>query len=174
MVRRLPVLSSSADEDERPAWQWTVIGVLFVFAIWAPLALAGNWVTGRLIDHVLGGADAEELPRLIAQAPPITRAALWLASTAMPVATYAFACWAAGALIGRFGARVTTRRTAYVGALASVAGTIISLRPSSLAASLAALGVLLPLGMLAAWLGGRFGIQRRNRAFIRAPPPPVH
>ena len=171
MVRRLPVLSSSADEDERPAWQWSVIGVLFVFAIWAPLAIAGNWVTGRLVDHVLGGADAEELPRLIAEAPPSTRAALWLASIAAPAATYAFACWAAGALIGRFGARVTARRTAVVGGLASLAGTVISLRPSSPVASMAALGVLLPLGMLAAWLGGRFGIRLRNRAFTRAPPP---
>src|SRR5215471_913705 len=87
MVRRLPVLSSSADEDERPAWQWSVIGVLFVFAIWAPLAIAGNWVTGRLVDHVLGGADAEELPRLLAEAPPSTRVVLWLASIAAPAAT---------------------------------------------------------------------------------------
>src|SRR5215471_6919350 len=99
MVRRLPVLSSAADEDERPAWQWTIIGFLFFFAIWLTLAVAGNWVTRRLVDHVLGGAEAEELPRLVAEASPITRAALWLASTAAPAATYAFACWAAGALI---------------------------------------------------------------------------
>jgi prepilin signal peptidase PulO-like enzyme (type II secretory pathway) len=173
MVRRLTVLSSSADEDERPAWQWTVIGVLFVFAIWAPLAVAGTWVTGRLIDRVLGAARPEELPRLVAEAPPAMRTALWLASTATPMATYALACWASGALIGRFGARITTRRAAWAGALASIAGAGLSLLQSSWVASLAAFGVLLPLGTLTAWLGGRFGIRLRNQAFTRAPPPPV-
>jgi hypothetical protein len=174
MVRRLTVLSSSADEDERPAWQWTVIGVLFIFAIWAPLAVAGTWVTGRLIDRVLGGAQPGELARLVAEAPPTTRAALWLASTATPLATYAFACWASGALIGRFGARITARRAALAGALGATAGAVLSLLQSSWVASLAALGVLLPLGMLAAWLGGRFGIRLRIRAFTRPPPPPAH
>jgi hypothetical protein len=173
MVRRLPVLSSAVDEDERPVWQWTAIGVVFVYAIWAPLVMAGSWVSARLLDRLIGDALPSDLPKLIADAPFSTRVSLWLAATAAPVATYAFACAASGALIGRFGARVTPRRAAAAGALAALLGTAMSLLRAPWEASLAALALLLPLGVLAAWVGGRTGVRLRNKSFLRPPPPPA-
>jgi hypothetical protein len=172
MVRRLPVLSSTADEDERPTWQWTAIGVLFVYAIWAPLAVLGTWVNRRIVDRLLGDGTPEDLARLVGEASPARRAELWLATTAVPVATYAFACWAAGALIGRFGARVLPAHAAIAGATASVVGAALTLLAASWLAAAASLAVLLPLGVLVAWMGGRFGIRLRTQAFFRAPPPP--
>jgi hypothetical protein len=108
------------------------------------------------------------------------RALLWLAVAAPSLLAYGLACWAAGALIGRFGARVTPRGAAIAGACTSLMIALLVLLPALRDASraslwlLTALGVfalLLPLGALVAWLGGRFGVRLRNRSFLRPPPP---
>lgn len=180
MVRRLPVFSSSADEDERPTWQWTAIGVLFACIIFGTLAMPSNWVRARLIDHMAGDMASPDLERLFSDGPAGTRALLWLATAGPSLVTFAFGCWSAGALIGRFGARVTPRGAAIAGALTSLVAALFVLLPLLRDVSLAglwllvALGVfalLLPIGALAAWLGGRFGVRLRNRSFLRPPPP---
>jgi hypothetical protein len=171
MVRRLPVFSSSADEDERPAWQWTGVGVIFVYAIWMPLSMAGTWVSTRFIGRTFGDAPQEELTHLVTEAPAATRIGLGLVTLALPMACYAFACWAAGALIGRFGGRVTPRHATVAGVLSALLAVAMIVPTSRSGASSAALLLLVPIGGLAAWLGGRFGVRLRHRSFLRPPPP---
>lgn len=180
MVRRLPVFSSSTDEDERPPRQWTAIGVLFAVVIFATLAMPTNWVRARLLERLVGDVSPAELQHLFAEASAGTRALLWLAVVVPSVVAYAFACWAAGALIGRFGAKVTPRAAAIAGAFTSLVLSLLVLLPSFrdtsrasfwLWTALGVFAVLLPLGAGVAWLGGRFGVRLRNRSFLRPPPP---
>ena len=155
-IRRLPVLQDASTSDEdRPAWHWAVIGLVFVLSMWAPLAMLATWCTQRMVASSSGD-----------------RWGLWLAVTVPPLVTYAFSCWAAGALVGRFGAKAGTREAAVAGALAALVGTVLTLVSANAAAALASLLVLAPVGVLAGWLGGRFGFSRRVASTKRAPPPP--
>jgi hypothetical protein len=155
-IRRLPVLQDASTSDEdRPAWHWTVIGLVFVLSIWAPLAMLATWCTQRIVASSAGG-----------------RLGLWLAVTVPPLVAYAFSCGAAGALVGRFGAKAGTREAAIAGALAAIVGTVLTIVGATAAAALASLLVLAPVGVLAAWIGGRIGFSRRVASTKRAPPPP--
>ena len=157
-IRRLTVLQDTSADDERPVWHWTPIGVLFALSTWAPLAMLGLWVSSRLVDRV-----------------PYRRL-LWLGVTAPPHVTFAFSCWASGALVGRFGASTAPKQTALVGGLAALVACAASFAVgSNMSTSLAALAVLLPIGAGGGWLGGRFGVRlRRSSAARSAPPPAAH
>jgi hypothetical protein len=156
-IRRLTVLQDTSADDERPAWQWMPIGVLFALSTWAPLAMLAVWVSQGLVHRV-----------------PY-RLLLWLGVTAPPLLSFGFSCWAAGALVGRFGASADPRQTAVVGALAAlVACAMAALVGANAITSVAALALLLPLGMGGGWLGGRFGVRRRAVSATRAPPPAAH
>jgi tRNA-(ms[2]io[6]A)-hydroxylase len=100
------------------------------------------------------------------------RAVLWLALTAAPLVAYAFSCCAAGALVGRFGAKAGPKEAAIGAALAALVGAGFTVLVSSFATALAGLLALLPLGLGAGWLGGRWGLRRRLASATRAPPPP--
>jgi hypothetical protein len=156
-IRRLPMLqdASAADED-RPAWQWAVIGLVFILSIWAPLAMFATWCTQRLVALSSGH-----------------RLGLWLAVTLPPMVTFAFSCWAAGALVGRFGGKAGVREAVLAGSLAALVGAGLTFIGANAATSVASLIVLAPVGLLGAWFGGRFGFARRVAVATRqAPPPP--
>jgi hypothetical protein len=154
-IRRLTVLQDASADHDRPAWHWTPIGVLFAMSTWAPLAMLALWLSRGLTDRVS------------------SRAVLWLGVTAPPLLTFAFACWTAGALVGRFGAGTAPRQTAQVGVCAALVACAASVTIGENAAtSAAALALLLPLGAGGGWLGGRFGVGRRHAAETRPPPPP--
>ena len=156
-MRRLTVLQDTSADDERPGWQWMPIGVLFVLSTWVPLAMLAVWVSQRLAHRVPD------------------RLLLWLGVTAPPMLSFAFSCWAAGALVGRFGASNGPKQTALVGAIAAlVACALTALVGADAITSLAALALLLPLGVGGGWLGGRFGVRRRAASATRAPPPAAH
>jgi hypothetical protein len=167
-IRRLTVLQDTSSDDERPAWQWTLIGVLFAQCIWVPLAMLALWVVGRALPPGEGAS-------LVVVGALHDRLWLWLCLTAPPILTYAFSCWAAGALVGRFGGSTGPKDTALMGALATlVACAITSLAGVPFLLYLAALVVLLPFGVGGGWLGGRFGVRLRTASATRAPPPAAH
>ena len=152
-VRRLPVLqnASTADED-RPAWHWAVIGTLFALSIWVPLAMLALRLTQSALGKALAGP--------------------WIAVVLPPVVAYAFSCWAAGALVGRFGTKARLREATVSGAGAGVVGAALTLARVGVIEAAAGVVVLVPLGLGASWLGGRFGLARRAASVTRAPPPP--
>jgi len=111
--RRLPVIGSSpaaGDVDggeQRPPWQWVVIGVIAAIIGWLLLAMLAHWGLGSLTST---------------QAP----SARWVA-----VVTHAFgfalASFGAGCLVGRFGTATTRRHSAMAGAFAATVGVAMAL-----------------------------------------------
>ncbi|HEX9297724.1 MAG TPA: hypothetical protein VF881_17900 [Polyangiaceae bacterium] len=169
-IRRLPVLQNAGTSDEeRPAWQWILIGVAFIFSIWIPIAMLGNWVAEGAVRRTLGNVPPAEIAERVASANASTRFGLWLAVTVAPILTYAFACWAAGALVVRFGAKTAPKDATIAGGLSAILASAVTLLRASPAATLAAAVILLPIGFGLAWLGGRFGLRLRVASVHRLP-----
>src|SRR4029079_7458561 len=103
---------------------------------WVPLAMLAGWVSQRLAPRVPG------------------RLLLWVGVTTPPMLSFAVSCWAAGALVGRFGASNGPKQTAVVGAIAAlVACTLTALVGADAITAMVALALLLPLGVSGGWLG---------------------
>jgi len=172
-IRRLPVLqnASTADED-RPGWHWTVIGVVFIFSTWVPLAMLANWLGGRAMHRMFAELSPAEIANHLATAPWSTRFVLWLAVVAGPGLSFAISCWTSGALVGRFGTKAGPKEAWMAGAISALLATSLSLALTSWPSSIAGLVLLLPIGAGAAWIGGRFGLARRVASITRAPPAP--
>jgi hypothetical protein len=156
-VRRLTVIQNTSADDQRPPWQWIPIGVLFAVFLWAPLAMIAAWAVGK----IAAGHD-----------PPHEALLPWML-TVPPFATYALSCWAAGALVGRFGAVTGPKETALAGCLAGVLVSAIAALGGVQGSALGgAVILLLPVGTISGWIGGRFGVRRRRAAALRPPPAP--
>jgi tRNA-(ms[2]io[6]A)-hydroxylase len=160
-TRRLPVLQNAPPDEDRPAWHWAVIGVVFIFSIWAPLAMLSGWIAGRVSHDIVGDLPPNELSLRLADASAGDRFWLWFALTVAPILAYAVACAASGALVGRFGGKAGPREAAVAGAVAALVGAGLTLLRASASTSAASLIVLLPVGVGAAWLGGTLGKKRR-------------
>lgn len=161
-IRRLPVLQEAASpDDSRPPWHWTLIGTLFALSIWVPMAMLSSWIAGRAVHRVVGEAPADSLADQLAMAEGTTRAGLWFAVTAVPILSFAVACLASGALVGRFGNRAGAKEGALGTALAALVGALLSVLQAGWLFSLVSLLVLAPVGAGAGWLGGRLGFNRR-------------
>jgi len=94
-IRRLPVIQSdSASDDDRPAWHWVVIGFVFAFSIWAPLAMLASWGGEQIVRRILGDLPPDELGLELAQASSVDRFWLWFGLTGAPIVAYMFSCWA--------------------------------------------------------------------------------
>ena len=164
-IRRLPVLQEAASSDDgRPAWQWTLIGALFALSIWVPLAMLSAWMAGRAVHRLVGDAPPSAMSEQLATAAWPTRVGLWFAVTAVPILSFAVACLAAGALVGRFGNRAAAKEAALGSALAASVGALLSTVQAGWVFSLAGFIVLVPVGAGAGWLGGRMGWRRRPLA----------
>lgn len=161
-TRRLPVLQNAPADEERPPWHWAVIGAVFIFSIWAPLAMVSSWIGGRVVHHLIGELPRDELSLRLADASAADRFWLWFALTVVPVVAYGLACVGSGALVGRFGGRAGPREAAVGGALAAVSAAVVMLLQAGADVSVASLVVLVPVGMGGAWLGGAFGKKRRG------------
>lgn len=142
-----------AEAGERPAWQWLLLGAACELAVFFPLSVLAVPLGVGLSRRVGGAAGVSAL---LVAAPVLF--------------AFAFAAWAAGAIIGRF-ALLATRRTA---ALAGTLGAVVILLLVSLrgglggALALALVSALLfALGASFAELGARFGKRRRPGARIR-------
>ena len=175
-LRRLPVLqNSSTSDDGRPAWHWVPIGFLFVVSLWLPFAMVANWAAGRVVHRILGDLPANEIGLRLADADASDRFSLWMVLTAAPLVAFSAACGFGGALVGRFGGQAGPKEAAASGALAGLAGTVLTLATGNVFsfASSALFLVLVPLGAGAAWLGGRWGFRRKVASSTRPPPPPA-
>jgi tRNA-(ms[2]io[6]A)-hydroxylase len=148
-------------DDGRPAWHWTLIGALFALSIWVPLAMLSGWVAGKTVQRLVGDVGPDTLGEKLANSLPPTRVGLWLAVTGVPILTFALACIAAGALVGRFGTRAGAKEAALGGVIAALAGSLFSVAQAGWGYALAGLLVLLPVGGGAGFLGGRVGWGRR-------------
>jgi tRNA-(ms[2]io[6]A)-hydroxylase len=158
------VLQEASSDDARPPWHWTLIGALFALSIWVPLAMLSSWIAARAVRRVVGESPPDAIADQLTSAAGGTRAALWLAVTATPMLSFAVACLAAGALVGRFGQRAGAKEAAFGGALAAAAGAMLSAVQAGWVFSLVGLAVLAPVGAGAGWLGGRLGWARRPLA----------
>ena len=164
-LRRLPVLQEAPGSDDgRPAWQWTLIGALFALSIWVPLAMLSSWIASRAVRRLVGEVPPDALADQLGTAQGATRAGLWFALTAVPILSFAAACLASGALVGRFGSRAGAKEAALGTALAAAVGALLSAAQTGWAFSLVGLLVLAPVGAGAGWLGGRLGWRRRPPA----------
>jgi hypothetical protein len=169
-IRRLPVLQEAATPDDgRPPWHWTLIGTLFALSIWVPLAMLSSWIAGRAVHRLVGDGPLDALADHLGTAAGATRAGLWFAVTAVPILSFAVACVASGALVGRFGNRAAAKEAALGAALAAAMGALLSVIQAGWVFSLVALLVLAPVGAAAGWLGGRLGWKRRPLAERRSP-----
>ncbi len=165
-TRRLPVLQNASPDEERPAWHWVPIGVLFMISIWAPLAMVASWGSAHWVRRILGDLPPDELSMRLADASGADRFAIGFAVTVVPVLAFALACMAGGALVGRFGGRASAREAALGGALTALAGAGLTLLQGSATAAIASFLVLGPVGVGAAWVGGRLGWRLRGRAAL--------
>ena len=142
----LPVVQPDDDAEERPPWQWAVIGALTTMFAWLPAAAVVAVVTRPLL-------------------PPAGEPSLGLVVVgASHLAAFALACFAGGALVGRFGANAGEREAGIGGALAASFGFSMvlgrGLRPVTAVA--AAIPTLM-VGFALARAGARVGIRWRRR-----------
>jgi hypothetical protein len=147
---RLPVVQPDDDVEERPPWQWAVIGALTTLFAWLPAAAVVALVTRPLL-------------------PPAGEVSVGLVAVGLShLGAFALACFASGVLVGRFGKDAGEREAGIGGALAASFGFSMvlgrGLRPlTAVAAALPTLAV----GFALARAGARWGLRLRRRA----PPP---
>jgi hypothetical protein len=171
MVRRLPVIQSSAPEDSaaeaRPSWQWTLIGGGFVLTIWVPLALLalrlGQFSSARFVNP----ADPEAVVRF-QESHGRSGVILLAVLTILPVVlSFALASLAGGALVGRFGGRSGKREATLGGVFAAITSCAIAGAGGALSpwpVAVGAFSVLVAVGACFSRLGATLGLSRRNRA----------
>jgi hypothetical protein len=156
-MRRLPVINSTAPEDDaaaaRPRWQWILIGMGFTGAFWIPVALLvgplgvplAEGLVSRLFSvQVLGNPSLGLLERGV----------LGVLSAVPLIVTYALAAAGMGAVMGRFATRSPPGDAAWAAA-SSAAGLAVMSAPSSALLALLAFVGLAPAGALAAFLASR-------------------
>jgi MFS family permease len=153
--RRLPVLQSTAPEDEendaRPAIHWVVLGAIATILGWLLLASVANWLLGALA------------------APPATPASVAVL-VSVHAAAFGVASFAAGLLVGRFGTKAEPRHAMAAGGVAATLGIAMSASQADglggaagALAWLLVLATLIALGAGAAFMGDRVGRRRRAR-----------
>jgi tRNA-(ms[2]io[6]A)-hydroxylase len=135
-VLREPEVAAPGDED-RPPWHWSAIGAVGVFVLWVPLAMLVN------------GPLAVGTPAGI---------------VALNAAAFAFAAFASGFLVGRFGGRAGRREAMLGGVAAGTAAWLVSASQGMQGPVTWALlfALIVALGGGAARAGGAFGVSRRN------------
>lgn len=159
--RRLPVLNTSGpqpdDEPPRPPWHWVGFGVVLVFAASVPLVWIAELVKRRTLAGLLGTVtDAADVERAMAALPARSRAAVVFVTVGLPALALTAGAYAAGYVVGKFGAGTTAREAGLAGVLAALLATILAWLSAGF--SLAPLVSCLLLGG-AAWLGGRSGAR---------------
>jgi hypothetical protein len=166
--RHLPVLQNKPDDEgeERPPWQWSVLGGATVLLVWVPLAYLAALVAKRVYDRHVPDGDPEAMRRAIEAMPPSTR--LWLGALVVlgPLVAAALASFAGGVLVGRFGGRAG-KREALVGGLGAAAVSVLVSAPGIVesqgaGAWLFTAAFVMALAAIASWLGGRLGVRLRK------------
>jgi hypothetical protein len=169
--RHLPVVGNSGPqptstepnepaEEERPAWHWSGIGTVMIFAVWLPLASLSTWISKLLIQQ-----SVTPLPS--SQAHP--NVALNLALFALHAGAFGLASWAGGGVVGRFGAQAGPREATVSGLGAAAIAWLLTVTALPSGMIWKALWLLIPvslLGMGGAYLGGKFGVSKRGTTLV--------
>lgn len=153
--RRLPVIQAPPEDDEaqdRPAWHWSIIGLIAIFLAWLPLASLVN----ALFASSLRGAAAPSSGESGA-----ARGAMFAANALC----FGVAALAGGYLVGRFGGRAGRREAAVSGALTAALAWLIALTgapPGSYVAWSPLLVAMTAIGGGSSYVGGRIGLRARR------------
>jgi tRNA-(ms[2]io[6]A)-hydroxylase len=137
--RRLPVLresEASPEDEERPPWHWSAIGVVGIFVLWLPLIFAANAVASPGTVWAILNAGA-----------------------------FAIAGFGAGFVVGRFGGKAGRREATVAGAAAGGLAWVAAITqgaPGGLLPWALMLLVMVGLGAGAARAGGAVGVARRG------------
>jgi hypothetical protein len=163
-MRRLPVINSTAPEDDaaaaRPRWQWVLIGMGFTAAFWIPVAL----LVGPLGVPLAEGLVSRLFSVQVLGNPSLgttERGVLGLLSILPLIITYALAAAGAGAVMGRFASRSPPGDAAWAATSCAAALAVVT-APSSALLALLPFVALAPVGALAAFLA-----SRRMRPVVR-------
>lgn len=167
--RRLPVVQplDEAEEEayERPAWHWVVIGAVGAFLFFVLGLQVAQWFARREILRLVGEGDAAVVRRaLLTGAQEVY---LNVVVYGLPLLCLLLSTWFGGMLVGRFGGRAQLKE-------ATLSGTATGVLTAAIAATsmwgrgewkawLAASLILLAVGTLGAWRGGKRGLKRRER-----------
>ena len=136
VIAAKPAAEAAESEDDRPPWHWIGFGTVAIFAAWLPGSALAGALGGRVARSLGGGPEA-----------PITlgmRAAV------------AFAAFAGGYLVGRFGAKTTPREATLAGVTATLFACALAAQAAGFSPLLLVVGIAL---VPAAFLGGRRGVQ---------------
>jgi hypothetical protein len=144
VIAAKPAAEAAEPEDDRPPWHWIGFGTVAIFAAWLPGSALAGALGGRVARSLGGGPEA-----------PITLG--MRAAVALPqLAAAAFAAFAGGYLVGRFGAKTTPREATLAGVTATLFACALAAQAAGFSPLLLVVGVAL---IPAAFLGGRRGVQ---------------
>lgn len=140
------------EDQDRPPWQWSIIGAVAVFLAWLPLAALLN----TLVARALRSAAPPDSADISAAATPLARAVIMGANAFC----FAIAALGGGYLVGRFGGRAGVRQAMTSGLVAAVVAWLLAAAQSPEKSPLVWIPLVLLLAGLgggAAYLGGRLG-----------------
>jgi len=167
--RRLPVVQplDEAEQEayERPAWHWVVIGAVGSFLFFLLGLQLTQWFAHREILRLVGeGEEAIVRRALLTDAQEAYLNALIYG---LPLICLLASSWFGGLLVGRFGGQAGGREAtlsgmATGGLTAAIAATSMWPRGEAKAWALAAM-ILIVVGALGGWRGGKRGLGRRDR-----------
>jgi hypothetical protein len=150
-------------DEERPPWHWSGIGAVLIFVLWLPLAMVGQWVSGRLVGALLPPGSEAELAAYMAAASGGKRLLLAAASVGPLALGFAVACVAGGALVGRHGGAAGRKEATVAGLAAASTAWALTAAASGLGASWFLWPPIALLGSLFGWAGGVVGLRLRPR-----------
>lgn len=151
----LPVVQSAGgdedDDEQKPPWQWAVLGCMATFFAWLPIA----GVTVALTRGVVLAGPSTLTLGLVGAAHALG---------------FALATFLGGLLVGRFGGTSGPREASIGGALAASSAFVLLIGqvPARIALLLAIVLPVLALGLGVGRLGGRAGVALRPKAARRA------
>ena len=172
--RQLPILNQKMappagtveapeEGEERPPWHWSGIGAVLVFALWLPLAMVGQWLSRGLLGALVPAGSAEETEAFLARATGAIRWSVKAATVGPPLAGFALACLAGGAMVGRFGGRAGKKEAAVAGVVAASTAWALTAAGAGLGATWVLWPPVALLGAGFALAGGRWGERQRPR-----------
>jgi hypothetical protein len=151
--RRLPILQNKAPQDEpeeepRPPWHWSGIGVVVTFLVWLPLAAGIAALTARMTQNTATSALG-----------------LGILIVALHLLGFWVATFAGGFLIGKFGGDAGPKEGAVSGFVTAAVAVALAANAPVPGATILTWVILLVIvggtGAASAMLGARVGKKGR-------------
>lgn len=164
--RRLPLIQPG-EPDDRPAWQWALIGAALGILLLFPLLALSQLLLEHETRRLAPGLTPEETAAAFRGLGAGARLWLQIAGIGAYLLPVAVAAFFGGFLAGRFGAGVGRREPTWaglaVGAFVALIGAPMMFRAAEGAAWLAAAVLFVALATVTGRLGGRLGLRRAKR-----------